>query len=157
MRHIKTELNSEHNPQHIPQTVKRTRIHVNKSSCRQVYKKRNNLGTFRKNFEVRYLEPVYNFSATLLQRNSLKYDERSVEWCISCLTHLEVALVHIFGIVKSFLKCNVILCKWACFFCIWSLNQVWCVICLKALRRKRIKVHQGVYSSNNNFVVISQK
>ena len=44
---------------------------------------------------MRCLEPVYYFSATLLQRNSLKYDERGVEVRISCLTHLEVALLNI--------------------------------------------------------------
>ena len=96
--HLELELLSitekqTHRPQAVPNTTRSTRTHVNKSSCRQVYKKRNNLGTFRKNFEVRYLEPVYNFSATLLQRNSLKYDEQRVEWCISCLTHREVTLV----------------------------------------------------------------
>ena len=48
---------------------------------------------FQENFEVRYLEKVYNFSAILLQWNIIKFVERDVEWCISCVAYREVTLI----------------------------------------------------------------
>ena len=42
------------------------------------YTKRNNLGTYQKNFQVRYLEKVYKSIATLLQWNIIKCGDQDV-------------------------------------------------------------------------------
>ena len=62
--------------------------------CPKVFNKMEIFWHFHENFEVRYLEKVYNFSAILLQWNIIKFVERDVEWCIYCVAHREVTLLY---------------------------------------------------------------
>ena len=47
--------------------------------CPKVFNKMEIFWHFHENFEVRYLEKVYNFSAILLQWNIIKFVERNVK------------------------------------------------------------------------------
>ena len=68
-----TESNSEHDPQAISALV----ITATKAAVgllQQKKQKRNNLGTYGKNFEPRTDTRICNFSTNLLKRNVLKCD-----------------------------------------------------------------------------------